>query len=115
MEHWHDDDGDAAFYASRQQHAQAINRARIVAADAARGIRHHDIVCHYWLKDRCGAGDRCPYLHVLVEHKIQLCQYYAKRVACPDGATCIFRHYFLDDREEAKCLTAASAKAGKSS
>jgi hypothetical protein len=89
-----DVDADAEFYAARTAAAVAVNRSRLAAADAARGIRHQDVVCHYWLKDRCGAGDRCRYLHVLIEDKVQLCQYFVKRAPCPDGAECMFRHYY---------------------
>jgi poly(A) polymerase Pap1 len=73
----------AAFWAAR---AEAIQH-RVAAAE--RPAMRKDVVCRYWLKDRCSSGNSCPWLHLLVEDKLPVCVFGTE---CPHGPRCEFRH-----------------------
>ena len=71
-------------------------RAQLVGAMVAQARRPANysgtVVCKYWLKDRCVAGDVCPWLHVYDHRRLPVCGYIEKRQPCPDGAMCVFKH-----------------------
>ncbi len=72
------------------------SRSMIVQALVTRAHRppnfNGNVVCKYWLKDRCAAAEACPWLHVYDFYKIPVCGYIEKRQPCPDGELCVYRH-----------------------
>jgi hypothetical protein len=72
--------------------ARAQQRAAVLAAARPDFVRKKDIVCMYWLKDRCMKDHQCEYLHLIDEARAPLCMY-IDAPQCVDGKRCMFRHY----------------------
>lgn len=82
---------------NREKRAREARLRQVWAEEEARGNVRSNIVCKYWLLDRCMNGDRCKWLHVMIQDKIPRCDYMEGK-NCPDGGEkghCIFRHYNL--------------------
>jgi hypothetical protein len=68
---------------ARQQHVQQLRDVHV----------KHQVVCRYWIANRCMSGNRCVFLHEYRLDKFPLCAYI--EAVCPDGAACMFRHEYL--------------------
>ena len=85
-----------------------IRRRRLRAFKAAKeavGGVSYDVVCRYWLADKCAMAERCPFLHAYISDKIPLCAYIDAR--CASGDSCLFRHHY-NPGERARVFTEAS-------
>jgi hypothetical protein len=89
------EDEDTAWMSRRWVVARTAHLNRIEAEETARGNPKHNMVCMYWLKGRCRAGDLCRFLHVMNHSKLRLCQYFIEGGRCPEGSECLFRHFYL--------------------
>jgi hypothetical protein len=87
------DDSDAGCWSRRITAASVAREHEIDMEENAKGNYKRDMVCMYWLRNRCSSGDRCRYMHIINHEKIKLCQYYIEGAKCPDGDQCIFRHW----------------------
>ena len=79
---------DMAWHMKRE----ALARQRVNDALVAQHLRHQ-VVCRYWIADRCMSGGRCAFLHEYKLDKFPLCAYIEG--ACPDRDACMFRHHYL--------------------
>ena len=66
-------------------------RAR-AAAKRKEGKPSFDVVCRFWLTDKCQMGDACSFLHKYIPDKIPICAYIDSK--CVLGAACVFRHTY---------------------
>ena len=60
---------------------------------ANKGIPTYDVVCRYWLSDKCQMGEGCSFLHTYIPDKIPMCAY-IDAIKCLNGGSCVFRHYY---------------------
>ena len=58
-----------------------------------KGVPMYDVVCRYWLSDKCQMGEGCSFLHNYIPEKIPMCAYIGAPT-CLNGGSCIFRHYY---------------------
>ena len=111
-----DKDHDYAMWTRRRAAATAARIREIDEEENARGNFRKNMVCMYWLRDRCNSGDRCRYLHVLDYQRVKLCQYFVQGAPCPDGNNCIFRHEVMPhEKVRAPRVDPLRARAGAAS
>lgn len=85
---------DTAWYVAREAYA----RKQYLDGMKALHVKHQ-IVCRYWLANRCMSGNECVFLHEYKVDKLPLCAYIEAQ--CPDGDACMFRHeYLLHERRQ---------------
>jgi hypothetical protein len=79
---------DMSWHVRREACARAVYRT----AMTSRYVKHQ-VVCRYWVGNRCMSGSRCAFLHEYKLDKFPLCAYI--ETVCPDGEACMFRHTYL--------------------